>query len=179
MADSNMTKKAFSSSVKVLMDEKAFEKISIGDICSDCGLNRKTFYYHFKDKYDLINWVFNSEFAEGAENMQYTEAWDLLIDLSYYLYENKKFYRKALSIKGQNSFLNYFREYMFDIISMYNKEKMKQDKMEEFRIILFADSYVMALKRWLVDYADMMPEKFLENIKSCIEVLALNYKKIK
>lgn len=29
-----------------------------------CGMNRKSFYYHFCDKYDLVNWIFDTEFSE-------------------------------------------------------------------------------------------------------------------
>ena len=59
MADSNITKKALAEALKELMEEKSFEKINIGDICEKCEMNRKSFYYHFKDKYDLVNWIFD------------------------------------------------------------------------------------------------------------------------
>ena len=52
MADSNITKNALAVSMKKLMEKKPFSKISVGDICEDCGMNRKSFYYHFRDKYD-------------------------------------------------------------------------------------------------------------------------------
>ena len=58
MSDSNLTKNALAASMKKLMREKPFDKISVSDICIDCGINRKSFYYHFRDKYDLVNWIF-------------------------------------------------------------------------------------------------------------------------
>ena len=58
MADSNITKNALASSLKSLMEQKPFQKINVNDICEGCGMNRKSFYYHFKDKYDLVNWIF-------------------------------------------------------------------------------------------------------------------------
>ena len=62
MADSNITKLALSNALKELLEEQSFEKISVSDICERCGMNRKSFYYHFKDKYDLVNWIFDTEF---------------------------------------------------------------------------------------------------------------------
>ena len=53
MADSNITKRALASALKELMNEKPFARISVSDICTRCDMNRKSFYYHFKDKYDL------------------------------------------------------------------------------------------------------------------------------
>ena len=56
MPDSNITKNALASAMKSLMERKSFSKISVGDICELCQMNRKSFYYHFKDKYDLVIW---------------------------------------------------------------------------------------------------------------------------
>ena len=35
--------------------QKPLNKITINDITEDCGVNRMTFYYHFKDIYDLVD----------------------------------------------------------------------------------------------------------------------------
>ena len=49
MADSNITRNAMAAAMKALMKEKKLSKISISDICGACGMNRNSFYYHFKD----------------------------------------------------------------------------------------------------------------------------------
>lgn len=66
LADSNITKQALSSAFKELLESRPFSKISIGDICEKCEMNRKSFYYHFKDKYDLVNWIYYTEFVQSA-----------------------------------------------------------------------------------------------------------------
>lgn len=71
MADSNITKKALAGALKELMDTKPFQKISVSDICERCQMNRKSFYYHFKDKYDLMNWIYDTEFIGVAKNKNY------------------------------------------------------------------------------------------------------------
>ena len=60
MADSNITRNAMAAAMKALMKEKKLSKISISDICGACGMNRNSFYYHFKDKYDLIRCIASS-----------------------------------------------------------------------------------------------------------------------
>ena len=84
MADSNITKNALASSLKSLMEQKPFQKINVNDICEGCGMNRKSFYYHFKDKYDLVNWIFYTEFVSHIHVELYDNGWDLLVDVCRY-----------------------------------------------------------------------------------------------
>ena len=54
---SQITKRALEASLKNLLLQKPLNKITINDITEDCGINRMTFYYHFKDIYDLVEWA--------------------------------------------------------------------------------------------------------------------------
>ena len=63
MADSNITKRALAAALKSLLAERPFAKVSVREICEACGMSRKSFYYHFKDKYELLNWIFETEFV--------------------------------------------------------------------------------------------------------------------
>ena len=84
MADSNITRRALSAAPKELMQEKPFEKISVADICQKCEMNRQSFYYHFKDKYDLVNWIFDNEFITVAQKSQFSDQWDFMDALLTY-----------------------------------------------------------------------------------------------
>ena len=53
---SDTTKRALEESLKHMLLKKPLDKISISDITNDCGISRMTFYYHFKDIYDLVEW---------------------------------------------------------------------------------------------------------------------------
>ena len=57
-------KQAFADALRKLLEQKPFAKISVSHICEECGMNRKSFYYHFKDKYDLVNWIFDTEITK-------------------------------------------------------------------------------------------------------------------
>lgn len=52
----NTTKKALEASLKKLLADKTLDKITINDLTTDCGISRMSFYYHFKDIYDLVEW---------------------------------------------------------------------------------------------------------------------------
>ena len=58
---SDITKRAISASLKKLLCEKDLNKITVQDIADDCGINRQTFYYHFKDIKELFEWLYKFE----------------------------------------------------------------------------------------------------------------------
>ncbi len=64
MAESLITKRAIADSLKLLTKEKSFEKISVKDISEKCGINRQTFYYHFVDKFALLEWIYQTELLD-------------------------------------------------------------------------------------------------------------------
>lgn len=51
---SQLTKKAIKTSFIKLLNQTAFDKITVKDIVKDCGVNRNTFYYHYQDVYDCF-----------------------------------------------------------------------------------------------------------------------------
>lgn len=67
MSNSQITKLALADSMKRLMKEIPMSKITISEITESCNLSRKSFYYHFKDKYDLVNWIFYTEFVSVVQ----------------------------------------------------------------------------------------------------------------
>ena len=93
LADSGITKRALAASLKELMREKPFHKIGIAEICAGCDMNRKSFYYHFKDKYALVNWIFDTETGLLFRSCD-DRAEDCLAELCAYLWQNRDFYRK-------------------------------------------------------------------------------------
>ena len=68
------TKRMIADSLKKLMAEKPFSKITVSDIIRDCKINRKTFYYHFEDIFFLLKWSFEEETVEVLKNFDlYTD----------------------------------------------------------------------------------------------------------
>lgn len=56
----NYTKKIFAHSLRELLKENNIDNIQVKEICAHCNLSKKTFYYHFQDKYDLAFYLYNS-----------------------------------------------------------------------------------------------------------------------
>lgn len=72
---SQITKRALAQSLKNLLLKKPLNKITINDITDDCGINRMTFYYHFKDIYDLVEWVCMEDARKALEEKRSYDTW--------------------------------------------------------------------------------------------------------
>jgi len=73
---SSLTKKALAVSLKELLLEKPLDKITVGDITSHVGLNRQTFYYHFVDLADLVEYVCVQDASEALQKNKTYETWE-------------------------------------------------------------------------------------------------------
>jgi len=173
MADSNITKRALATALRELMEEVPFDKIQVAHICERCNMNRKSFYYHFKDKYDLVNWIFDTEFIalanESATDLSANDRWDLIERACLYFYENRSFYRRALKVKGQNSFSEHLREYCLPFIKVRIAYLIDESAADDFVTAFFADAMICAIERWLLDKECMPPEQFIDKLKRIIQ----------
>lgn len=186
MADSNITKLALSNALKELLKEQSFEKISVSDICQRCHMNRKSFYYHFRDKYDLVNWIFDTEFIALMQENQldfnladysFDERWRSIEIHCRYFYENRRFYRRVLTEEGQNSFAAHFREFLQPILRLRVEALLDQDDVPQMVYDFVVDGIVCAIERWLLDKECAPVEEFMYNLKKLVQILFVGINK--
>ena len=170
MADSNSTKSALADAMKKLMVCKSFAKISISDLCEECGLNRKSFYYHFKDKYDLVNWIFYTELITELQNSSNKDEYEELKNICRYLYDNRAFYINALKFTGQNSFYEYFGEVIYQLLKAAFNESFGNSDQSDFNAMFYADALRACIFRWLTSGAKMPPDEFVGKIRSALAI---------
>lgn len=72
---SQTTKRALEESLKQMLLKKPLDKITIADIAEDCGISRMTFYYHFKDIYDLVEWSCVEDAARALDGKKTYDTW--------------------------------------------------------------------------------------------------------
>ena len=89
---SQITKRALVQSLKNLLQQKPLSKITISDITEDCGISRMTFYYHFKDIYDLVEWACAEDAARALQNKKTYDTWQQgFVQIFHAVRENKVF----------------------------------------------------------------------------------------
>ncbi|WP_312694751.1 TetR/AcrR family transcriptional regulator C-terminal domain-containing protein [Caproiciproducens sp.] len=102
MEYASQTKQQLANSLKELMGRTPFNKITVQNVTSNCGLNRQTFYYHFKDMYELLSWIYHNDiFNEVVEEQD--EQWETaVVQIMRYCKANRAFCRNTIrSIKKE------------------------------------------------------------------------------
>lgn len=170
MPSANITKRAIAEAMKELMAEKPLAKISVGDIAAACGINRNTFYYHFRDKFDLVNWIFYTDLAAelNRDDILSGAPWLIVEDVCAFLHQNRGFYISALSVGGQNSFARYFEGLLRAVVEARLPELLDTEGHREFYVSFFADAMVSAIFRWLRGGTEMAPGELAELMRRAL-----------
>ena len=153
MANSNITKKALAQSLKELGASKILDKITVADITEHCGVNRQTFYYHFDDKYELLNWIYTQDlFIPLTRDLTFENWGDKLVQLFQYMKQQKSFFMNT--IKSSN---NFFAEYTNKIFAELFKKAIVELNMyshlNEKEQDIYARFFAYGLTGVVVDWA--------------------------
>jgi AcrR family transcriptional regulator len=156
------------------MEHTPLEKITITDICDDCGLNRKSFYYHFQNKYELVIWIFEEEIGRPIREKVASNrvSLSLAIELCEALASERGFYANALRVAGPGSFREYLAHQMQPMVlrslSMEHVPSLDRDE----TTYLISEFFLSSLYRWLERTPPSSAEAFLEGFSSASLALA-------
>lgn len=170
MSKSIFTQRVLADTLKSLLLEKPFCKISIQDLATKCGISRNAYYYYYKDKYELMHWIVDYELKETVKiydpALPLTEC---LASIFHHFYKNKKFYYPCLEYTGQNSLYEYLSNTFFDLCYTKLKEECHRRNLLPNSLPLhtfswmIASSMVEAIRTWHRDFS------FNESYKSYID----------
>jgi probable dihydroxyacetone kinase regulator len=180
MAKRDRTKQAIADTLRTMVLTKDIDKIGIGEIVEACGMNRATFYYHFKDKQDLICWIFDHDFNALEDTNRNDTVLDELLE---HLYGNRRFYAPALRSSVQNNLSDHLYEIVYASVSEMLRRKcgsrtIQKDQGEHVCAFL-TNGMTGMIRRWA---ESGMKERFYEYsadspflLQDCIELLADRY----
>lgn len=99
------TDELLAESFKELVLRQPIEKITIKEITDKAGVIRPTFYNHFQDKYELLEWIVMRDVLAPTKPLIQAGLVDEAILLIFTAIEREKeFYIRASRLEGQNSF---------------------------------------------------------------------------
>lgn len=176
------TKKALSTALKTLLAHNELDSITVKDVVNECGVNRQTFYYHFQDIYDLLEWTFISDSRESIGDFSSLSNWHTsFLNICQYALENKNIIKNSYSSFYHRPFLNFILESIFDVFKLaVENVSSDMDVGEEDKTFIarfYRDAVVGVLVGWIRDgmreepeiMADRLDLMIAENIKISLE----------
>lgn len=168
------TKRTLAASLKSFMEKKPLSKITVSEIVADCGLNRKTFYYHFDDIYALLKWMLEEEAIDVVRQfdlmVDYREAVLFVMD---YVRTNKHLLCCAYDSMGREEMKRFFYA---DFIGISRKLVFTtqqqlglnvEDQFKEFLARFYAEGVASLLIEEFTGSEEHDPETAVEYL-SCI-----------
>lgn len=177
---SSSTKEQLGAALKHLLEIKPIEKISVKDIAETCGVNRHTFYYHFDDVYDLLEWSFEEDANRVLpKEIVYSNWRNDVLAFFQYLYDNKKFTLNIFNSPRRSYMLRFFRAHLEKCIrgfAVIVSQNMNIDRADfEFVISFYANGIVGLISQWMdagmVFPADFTQERLMAILESSVENL--------
>ncbi len=172
-------KKDVAESFERLLKKGSFENITIQNIADECEISRTTFYRNFKDKYDLMNWVYQKELDKFSSSLIDKKGnYEATKFLSDFIYSKKNFFAALFKVEGQNSFTEFLAEYSIkftkDQLKYVFDETIPEEVMDSAAIYCYGGANY--LKRWAIGGFKKTPEEITvtlcnnvpENLAKCL-----------
>ena len=143
-----ITKLWIADKMKDLMKLKPIDKIRATEICKAAEIERPTFYYHFKDKYDLVAWIF----FQSANQTDVVSLESAAAGMKR-MKQDFIFYKRAYEDSSQNALWAYMLEYFVQRYEKIAKEKLRTDVLDtqlRFSIRHYCYGSVGMTKEWLL-----------------------------
>lgn len=149
------TKYALAASLKNLLLRKPLTKITINDITEDCGISRMTFYYHFKDIYDLAEWICAKDAAQALEGKRTYDTWqEGFLNIFRLLQDNKPFIMNVYRCVSRERIEQYLNPLIRSLILGVVEEKSAQIAVSEPDKQFIASFYEYAFIGVVLEWID-------------------------
>ena len=155
MPNANTTKAALGESLKKLVLTKRLEKITINDLTADCGISRMAFYYHFKDIYDLVEWVCVEDGRKALQDKKTYETWqEGMGQIFDAVLENKDFILNVYRSIGREKVESYLYKFTYDMVKEVVEEKCRGIALAVEHKAFIADFYKYGFVGIMLDWID-------------------------
>ena len=168
-----LTKSLIANSFKELMLQMPFEKITIKTITDHANVIRPTFYNHFHDKFELMEWIVQTEILDDARELfEQGKAKEGMVRIFTGFYEDREYYRKAFEITGQNGFASTLSDLLVELI-VEAGEKPPLDKPDNsvLTLQLMAQYYTSGLITILRNEVCVMSDTPVEEVIEAYQYL--------
>lgn len=180
------TKEALGNALKKMLAVKPIDKITIKDLVEECGVNRQTFYYHFDDVYDLLEWVFEEDANRTLPREIEYETWSEHVVIYFtYLWDNRDFVLNIFNSHNRSYMLRYFKEKLHYCVHGFAVIVSEGLSIEWSDLEFVCEFYTNCVVGWISQWLDAgMPpmtdhdkERYLRILDDSVENMLARFKK--
>ena len=151
---SQITKRALAASLKKLLAQKPLSRITIADITEDCGISRMTFYYHFQDIYDLIDWICQEEGGQALQGRKDYDTWqEGFIALCHAVIENRAFIEGVYHSVQREQIENYLGRVVYglliDVVETLSRDYVISREDQVYLTNFYKHAFVGVMLDWV------------------------------
>ena len=170
---SQITKRALEQSLKNLLQQKPLSKITISDITEDCGISRMTFYYHFKDIYDLVEWACAEDAARALQNKKTYDTWQQgFVQIFHAVRENKVFVMNVYRCVNREQVEKYLvpltDQLIMGVITERAAGMTVREADQQFIAQVYSYAFVGIMLDWIRDDMRADPEELVNRLAMVI-----------
>lgn len=171
---SQITKRALEQSLKNLLAKKPLTKITINDIAEDCGINRMTFYYHFKDIYDLVEWACLEDARKALDEKKTYETWQQgFLQIFEAVRENKPFIMNVYRCVHKEQIEKYLEPLVDNLLlGVINEEAEGMNVREEdkeFIAQIYSYIFIGLVLDWIKNDMKEDPQKTVDRLSVLVK----------
>lgn len=152
---SGFTKEIIARTFTELLDEKPMSKITVKDIVERCGVNRNTFYYHFRDIPDVVEFILKKKWDEILEAPQEKASiLECMEEMAALVRSNRKLMLNVYKSVKRDTFLFYMNEVATYIITEYFDKNMNEFNLDKREIQMLIKYYKCLFIGILIEWLD-------------------------
>lgn len=171
---SQVTKRALEQSLKNLLLKKPLTKITVSDIADDCGINRMTFYYHFKDIYDLVEWSCLEDAKRALDEKKTYDTWQQgLLQIFEAVQQNKPFILNVYRCVHREQVEKYLQPLADELLIGVIEEKASgmtvRDEDKQFIAQAYGYMFIGLMLDWIKDNMRENPQQIVDRLNRLIK----------
>lgn len=171
---SQLTKYALANALKELTLHSGLDKITVIKLTATCGVNRKTFYYHFKDILDLVKWIYKIEALENISGYRDYENWQKgYLKIFQYIDINRAFCLSCMKSSAREHLERYLYEVtydlLYDVIEEIAIDLEVDEKIKDFIARFYCYGFIGVVTTWIKGGFIEKPKELIEQLNTLIE----------
>ncbi len=157
--------------LKQFLANEPLDTITVKRLASSCGINRQTFYYHYRDIYELLADVYINE---KIPNLDKVITWEKALDQIFnYIINNRQFINNTAQSAGHDLldafFNNVFYNVLLNEINIIDSPKKLTEQEVRFLSSFYSAGFANIVMQWIDGPQEEAPLSVIDRLINFFE----------